>query len=231
MKSYYSLRSPNFDSTKEILRLVLAHAINKLPAIHYVSTAGVAHLTPDPSFAEISVASYPPPMDGSDGYVAAKWANERYLERASAAVDSLSVTIHRPSNITGEGVDDRDIVHSMLKYSATLGAVPDMSNAIGSFDFVALDTCAAGIVGELIRDCNSPRLMGSIKFLHQSGDTVIPVDELRQYLEHDIGHACRVLRWDEWVDAAIEKGMDELVGAFLRNTGGQIRMPLLVKGT
>ena len=76
MKSYQSLRRPNVESTKELVRLAGKH---KIP-FHFISTAGVA-LSGKESYPEVSVAAYPPPTNRIEGYVASKWASERFLDR------------------------------------------------------------------------------------------------------------------------------------------------------
>ena len=77
MKSYHSLRAPNFLST---LQLALLAVPNKIP-FHYISTGGVARLSGAAVQPLSSVAAYPPPTDGRDGYVASKWASEVLLEK------------------------------------------------------------------------------------------------------------------------------------------------------
>lgn len=71
MKSYQSLRRPNVESTKELVRLAGKH---KIP-FHFISTAGVA-LSGKESYPEVSVAAYPPPTNRIEG-----WASERFLDR------------------------------------------------------------------------------------------------------------------------------------------------------
>ncbi|KAI0095349.1 hypothetical protein F4776DRAFT_669752, partial [Hypoxylon sp. NC0597] len=87
LKNYASLRSSNLGSTKELCRMLLSYrGINpsaQPPLIfHYISTVGVAQLNPGISeFRPVSVSSFPPPLDGTDGYAASKWASEVFLER------------------------------------------------------------------------------------------------------------------------------------------------------
>ena len=76
-------------------------------------------MTGAPTFAEVSLASHPPPQGFKDNYAASKWASEVFLEKAAKALDgSLPIWIHRPSSITGEGVPDLDIMHNMMIYSS-----------------------------------------------------------------------------------------------------------------
>jgi pseurotin A synthetase (hybrid polyketide synthase/nonribosomal peptide synthetase) len=240
MKSYYSLRTPNVLSTKELLRISIEHSVGKIPCFHYVSSAGVGHLVPAPSssdpkavdsFLPISLAKYPPPRDGSDGYVAAKWASEMTLERAAATIPGFRAVVHRPSNITGTGVGENDIVHSLLRFSVALKAVPQMSGATGAFDFITLETCAADIVRGVVADDNaqSAAVVGTVRYEHRSGEMIVPVEELGGFLAAKCSTQLEVSPWGSWVDRALGMGLDPLVGEFLRELDGRMRMPLLIK--
>ena len=230
MKSYHSLRKTNVDSTRQLVDLALRSSIDAgvpTPAFHYVSTAGVGHLPGTPSFPEESVSPFPPPVDGSDGYVAAKWASERILEQASEQL-GLPVFIHRPSNITGPDVGDRDIIHNVWKWSESLRTVPDLvsAGANGAFDFVGVETCAKGITDSLLER----PLAGTVAYFHQSGDNVISVQDFKEYLQRKGDAEVQLLPFDEWVDKAVQAGLDDLVASFLRGTKGAFQMPFLPKG-
>jgi amino acid adenylation domain-containing protein/thioester reductase-like protein len=230
MKSYHSLRPTNVDSTRQLVELALRSSIDsglRTPAFHYVSTAGVGHLLGTPAFPEQSVSSSPPPVDGSDGYVAAKWASERILEQASERL-GLPVFIHRPSNITGPDVGDRDIIHNVWRWSEVLRAVPDLvaAGAKGAFDFVGVETCAKGITDTLFVQASA----GHLAYIHQSGENVIPVEEFRECLQRNGGADVELVPFDQWVDKAVQAGLDDLVASFLRGTKGAFQMPFLPKG-
>ncbi|KAI2643458.1 hypothetical protein GGS21DRAFT_485978 [Xylaria nigripes] len=234
MKAYQSLRTPNVGSTKELLRLCALHTKGALPSFHYVSSAGVGHLVPVPAtqaseekFPSISLAPYPPPRDGSDGYVSAKWASEQTLERAAATVPGLRVVVHRPSNVTGDDVGDRDIVHSVMRYSIAMKASPDMSAATGAFDFIGVDACAAGIIDAVLNENSSAE--DRVRYEHRSGGLVVPVGTLSKYLGERCGQPeLPVVSWPEWLERAQAEGLDELVSTFLKEVNGHMRMPLLV---
>jgi pseurotin A synthetase (hybrid polyketide synthase/nonribosomal peptide synthetase) len=237
MKSYHSLRTPNVLSTKELLRLSVEHGVGEIPRFHYVSSAGVGHLVPAPSssdpnaidaFPPISLANYPPPRDGSNGYVAAKWASEMTLERAAAIIPGFGAVVHRPSNITGTGVGENDIVHSLLRFSAALKAVPQMTAATGAFDFISLEACARDIVRGVVDD--NAAVVGTVRYEHRSGEIIVPVGELGGFLaaKSGIKRELEVLSWGNWVNRALEIGLDPLVGEFLKELDGRMRMPLLV---
>ncbi|PNY25599.1 Nonribosomal peptide synthetase [Tolypocladium capitatum] len=148
MKSYNSLKKANVDSTKELIRL---SAPRRVP-IHYISSAGVAGFVPPARLPlhEVSIAPYPPAESGAHGYQSSKWVSERLLEKASALY-SMSVTIHRPTGIIGDGAPSTDIVANFLTYSKMLFRVPDMQGWDGYFDFVDVKKVADKVSSSLTR--------------------------------------------------------------------------------
>ena len=226
LKSYHSLRAPNVTSTKELAQLALRHDI----PFHFVSTGGVAHLSGKDSFGEESVSAYLPPVDGSDGYVASKWASERYLENVNESL-GLPVYIHRPSSIIGEDAPSLDILHNTLKYSRLMKAIPDLTGAEGYFDFIAVDSVARGIVSHVLSRQKLPAPQ-SPTYIHHSGETVVPMTGMKEHLERTEGNAYRVLGMQDWVDAAVERGLNPLVATYLgtaQREGKSLAMPLLTK--
>ena len=226
MKNYRSLRASNFLSTVELARLA---ARRRIP-IHYVSTGGVARLSGAAEQAESSLAAFYPPADGSDGYVASKWASEVFLEKVHRRFRG-QVWIHRPSSITGHNVPDLDVVHSVLRFSRLMKATPDLTGSEGAFDFIHVDSVSKDIascaIASTSREEGDPG--NALVYVHQSGEEIVPVDKLKDYLETSAGEQFRVLELEDWVAGALERGLNEVVGAFLLASKGVIRVPLLQK--
>jgi pseurotin A synthetase (hybrid polyketide synthase/nonribosomal peptide synthetase) len=223
MKNYRSLRAANFLSTIELARPAVSHGI----PIHYISTGGVAHLSGADEQPEASLAAFHPPIDGSDGYVASKWASEVFLEKVQRRFQG-QVWIHRPSSITGDDVPDRDVAHSLLKFSRELGAVPDLTGSTGFFDFINVETVSKNITACIVK--SNENSGGDLVYHHQSGERVIPVGGLQKYVEELEGQPLQVLPLKEWVDLSIRKGLDEVLGSFMLASKGVIRAPLLQRG-
>jgi len=233
LKSYQSLRGPNVSSTKELIRLSALQG--RRTPIHYVSTAGIAALTGLPSHPEVTISTHAPATDGSNGYIASKWASERFLERLNEGVEGgWPVYIHRPSSITSNkdpsSVPASDITHNTLRYSRLLRKIPDFSGGMGAFDFIDVETISSQIVECMLTSDGKEGEKGEVTYKHQSGENVIPFKNLREFLGHTEDDPVGVLGMDEWVKAAVEAGMDSLVGDFLAATKGNIQMPLLIKG-
>ncbi|KAK1966752.1 putative hybrid NRPS/PKS enzyme [Colletotrichum sublineola] len=227
MKNYRSLRAANVFSTMEIVRM----ASGRRTPIHYISTAGVTRLSGAAVQSESSLAPFQPPVDGSDGYIASKWASEVFLERVSKHLP-WSIWIHRPSSITGGSVPALDIMHSLLEYSRCIKAVPDLAGSTGAFDFIHIDTVSKDIAMRAVSVINGDEsnLENLVCYIHQSGDEVVPVDQFKDYLEGSDPGSYRVIPLREWVDAAMHHGLEEVVGSFLLATKGVIRAPLLQRG-
>ncbi|GAP90879.1 putative hybrid NRPS PKS [Rosellinia necatrix] len=206
MKSYKSLRPANVESTKELVRLSVPHQLS----FHYVSTASVTHLTGQETFERSSVSAYLP--GPGDGYVATKWASERYLEKVSDRCE-LPIWIHRPSSITGDGAPQTDLMMNLLTYSRLIRAVPDTNLWRGWLDFVSVKRVAMQIADEVYEDYSWP---GNVKYLYESGDQEIPIADLRGVLEREQEYMFEVLSLEEWVTKAQANGLHPLLAEYLR---------------
>ncbi|KAG0156871.1 hypothetical protein PDIDSM_4053 [Penicillium digitatum] len=219
LKSYHSLRAANLQSTRQLA----CFALKKSIPLHFVSTGGVSQLARVVELPPQSVSHFTPPLDGSNGYVASKWAAEIYLE-ACASQFNLPSTIHRPSNIIGEGVPATDLIQSILKISVDRGAVPTTDGWAGGFDFVPVADVATGICNAILKreDTVSDRL----QILHHCGDVKIPVGDLKTFLEHRFGVELRIVDVDTWMEEArqsdLPEALESLIGATLRSENGQV---------
>ncbi|RMD44214.1 hypothetical protein DV735_g784, partial [Chaetothyriales sp. CBS 134920] len=221
LKSYPSLRAANLQSTRQLACLALRRSL----PLHFVSTGGVAQLVGANALPPMSVSEFPPPADGSMGYVASKWAAETYLE-ACASRYKLRCTIHRPSSIVGEDVPATDLVQTIVKISVDRGVVPSTDDWTGAFDFVPVTDVATGICNQLQAAAPSD---GAILILHHCGDEKIPVGELKAFLERQQGCQLCTVDVDAWMEEARQANLPEalysLIGATLRSNSGQA-MPL-----
>ncbi|KAJ0414063.1 Nonribosomal peptide synthetase 14 [Aspergillus carlsbadensis] len=223
MKHYQSLRAANLSSTKELAHRTMTRGI----PFHYISTGGVARLSPAETLFETSLATFPPPADGSGGYVASKWASEVFLERLQGRFHG-NVWIHRPGSITGDDVPDLDVAHSLLRFSKRLKALPDLTGSTGFLDFINVDTVSEDIAAYLAK-CTE-RNDGQVVYHHHCGEQVIPIGDLRNYLEKSEGQSIQVLPLEEWVEMAVQNGLNEVLASFMLASRGVVRAPLLQKG-
>ncbi|CZR58354.1 related to polyketide synthase [Phialocephala subalpina] len=241
MKTYHSLKPINLEATKEVVRLASPH---RTP-IHYISTAGIAHLSGLPEFPERSAAAYFPPTDGSDGYTSSKWASEVYLEKASQEF-GLPVWIHRPSSIMGEDSAPTDMMANMLKFSLIMRAVPllrgngeKMGSESGFLDLIDVENVSSAILASLV-NADSKSL---VKYVHHAGEMVVPMDSVGASPGNDgEGLGFEVLTLPDWTTRARKEGLNELVAEFLRTAqdtledrseslGAFLVFPRLLKGS
>ncbi|MCJ1261274.1 hypothetical protein MMC22_001138 [Lobaria immixta] len=221
LKTYQSLKPVNVESTKELAKLSLIHGLQ----FHYISTASVTYLSGKTSYGEVSVGQYQPPRNGSNGYIATKWASERYLEQMSERF-GMPLVIHRPSSVTGEGASDLDVMSNLLKYSRLMKTIPVSEFMRGIFDFVAVETVAAEIIDTVSEGIWTP----STKYVFESGELQIPTDDMVAAMEKESGEKYVALDVVEWVSKAQDKGLNPLVAMYLNKmaTTGML-MPRLVK--
>ncbi|KAK2738401.1 NRPS [Myotisia sp. PD_48] len=222
VQGYQTMCKANVESTKQLTRWALKRFI----PFHYVSTAGVSrHLGAEEVFHEESVAAFPPPGDGAEGYAASKWTSEVYLERVNAKF-GLPIYIHRPTNIVGPGTSDVDVVNSLLKYSRLLKKVPRLDNWTGFFDLIRLESVASDVVCSVTEvvdtennDCYP------VKYIHEAGEIVMPTNKLKDYLMQEntdgtdnADGSCGTFEeidMKAWIEAAKEAGINEHVVEYL----------------
>ena len=228
LKHYSTLKPANFESTKELVRL----SISRMIPFHYVSTAGVSMFTVRSSFGEVSVRPDPPPIDGSDGYTATKWASEIYLENASQQY-GLPVWIHRPSSIVQpierirDGSASLDMLQNLLKYSKILRAVPFSANLKGSLDLVYPENVSRNIVRDVLAVENPE----GIHYRNHTGDVDLPIDGMKEHLEKNSGESYDRLPIRQWASLAESKGLHSALAALFGNVDdvGVLSFPEFIK--
>ncbi|KAH9228729.1 hypothetical protein K456DRAFT_1846055 [Colletotrichum gloeosporioides 23] len=209
MKSYATLKPVNFETTKKLVRLSLPRRVS----FHYISSASIVQLTGQETWGAESVKPYPPLASRNmSGYIATKWASERYLEKISDQCD-LPIWIHRPSSIKGAGAPAGDLISNLLHYSRDIKAMPDVSSWNGWLDFITVEGAAMQVVDEVYKDYSWP---GRVAYLYESGEEIVPLTDLKATLEHDTGCEFEVLAMDEWATRSESKGMSVLLGEYLR---------------
>ncbi|KAF3492239.1 peptide synthetase [Arthroderma uncinatum] len=226
VQGYQTLYGPNVASTKEITRWAMKHFI----PYHFVSTAGVGHLSGAEFFDQVSVAAHPPPTDGSDGYTSSKWVSEVYLENVNEKF-GLPVYIHRPTNIIGTGTSQIDVVNNLLTYSRKTKMVPRCPNWTGYLDLINVKYVASDIIESVLKPGSpTPTERYGVEYIHEGGEIVVPIQQLGEYLGKEAGGPpFEIVALDEWVTTAREHGMNPLVGDYLKDLRDQdieVSLPL-----
>ncbi|KAJ6095419.1 Acyl transferase/acyl hydrolase/lysophospholipase [Penicillium sp. IBT 16267x] len=225
MKTYQSLKLTNVASTKELAKLALPRHI----PFHFISSASVTRLASLPSFGESSLALYSPPTTPNDGYMAAKWVCEVYLERASKRF-GLPVWIHRPSSVSGADAPELDLMSNIMRYCQETKKIPDTKSWPGGFDLISVDSVAQQVV-EAVHESGLTEGSEDVHFRYESGELELGKEEVQQVMEAGTGEQFEVVSVAEWVDLAEKAGMSALLGMYLRKaTDGQVLLPRLIRG-
>ncbi|PSN60130.1 hypothetical protein BS50DRAFT_536013 [Corynespora cassiicola Philippines] len=204
LNNYSSIRAANYTSTRILAELAAAR---KVP-FHFISSPRVVLLSGSHSAPPESMSAYLPPVDGSEGYIACKWASEVYLEKV-ATMTGLPVSIHRPCSLIGHAATHDDALNSVIRYSLLSRTVPSIPNAHGFFDFRAVEDVALEIV-----QCK-PASTG-IAFHHHSSGVKVPFGGLATRLEELHGGKFTSVDFEEWIERTAELGLDDLIVSYLR---------------
>lgn len=228
LKTYSSLRAPNLSSTKELVKLALPRRI----PFHFISTGTVGKFNKTDSLAPESLASFPPEPPFTDGYAASKWASEVFLEKTNGQL-GLPTFIHRPSSIIGDQAGETDIVSSILKFASVTKTLPESSHWSGYVDLISLENAATGILRSVLHERPVDATATKMIYLHHAGERVIPAQSVKESLSTDAETQWKSLPMHDWVDKAVQNGMNPLVGEFLRSAdkgqGLRVGQKLLLK--
>lgn len=208
-QSYRSLKPANLQATNELVKMSLPRRI----PLHFVSTTEVgtlfAECTSRPEFPGVSVSMNPLASDGRDGYLATKWASERFLERLDHELGGWPVYIHRPSLISQvRDSPSQDIVQEIRNYAIRMGAVPVAPNYRGYLNSVSQEAVVSGILGALREGCEGVR-PGGVQFRHHFGDENFSCDDPKESLRELFGDdEIGEMPVMEWAGHAANLGLD-----------------------
>jgi hybrid polyketide synthase/nonribosomal peptide synthetase ACE1 len=185
--NYHVLRPSNVESMKEIVNLAAPRHV----PIHFISTVGVLPADEEPTVQNAgTAAAYPPSREGSDGYVASKWAGERILERS---VETLGVPSRIYRFLPAAGRDDtqqQDLMDSFVNMVDALGSIPDMGVWNGRVDMIPAEQIALWLgesVMAVTASVSDEELGPSTRFLHYQSELSFHTDELSDYIERKRG--------------------------------------------
>jgi hybrid polyketide synthase/nonribosomal peptide synthetase ACE1 len=186
--NYHALKGSNVLPTRELVKLATPRSI----PIHYISTVGV--LPREAGTAAISAASYVPATDGSNGYVASRWASERILERASESL-GVPASIYRflPST---QPTSLQEVLDEFRRFVDVSGVMPDMNGWEGRIDMVPTEKVSNWLTESILGD----GLAGATRFSHYESHIAVDVGALRDYLEkHNGGLGLKRMAGLRWI--------------------------------
>jgi len=165
---YQTLRGPNFVSTKTIVDLASSR---KIP-VHFLSSYGVLSIP----------TSATPPGNGSNGYIASKWASEKYLTNASKQL-GLDVTIHTVVNASSSAPPPADLLQEFTELATELKALPDQSDWNGSFDLIRAEPLVKSIIDSVVASAANTTTATGPEYIHYETEARMSVDELQNFIK------------------------------------------------
>lgn len=170
--SYGTVRAVNVGSVKDLARLALANNAR----FHMISSGAVQ-----------AYEGAAPPTDGSDGYVASKWATETFLRRAARV--GLQVCLHRPfpagnENATSPAKDisAQAVLRELLDIMRKLHSRPDFSAISGYLDVAPVDEVVGNIVAAMTSPDGEP---GDVDVVEHSGRLQLHIRDFVDLVEGD----------------------------------------------
>lgn len=213
LNNYSSLQVPNLHSTRFLASFASSHAI----PLHFLSSNRVTLLSGSNALAPVSVSSFPPARDGSEGFTSSKWASECFLEKF-AKRSGLEVCVHRTCAVIGASAPSEDALNALLRYSIEMKAVPRFENFEGFFDFDDVKAVAAEFARDIL-STHQRRAAGdrssSIRFRHYSSGIKTPVSNFKLRMEQAYGGRFAEIEMNEWIQRARRLGIEDLVVSYL----------------
>ena len=191
--NYETLRATNVSPLLELIKLALP---NKVP-IHFVSSGGV-----------LEYDSKTPPIDGSNGYVASKWAAEQLLSKAAATL-GIPAFIHRPLAATESAISTpSQVLDELTALALKMQTRPSFEGLHGSIDLVPHGDFLDKMLAALFEDSSShlPRIIS-----HYSKMRV----NLRSFVDHmeqnEKLRDFKTMPALEWVGQAKKNGLGYMI--------------------
>lgn len=169
--AYHVMRPSSVNPMRDIVKLATPRRV----PVHYVSTAGVL----GSGAGEVSAAGNVPASDGSNGYVASRWASERILEKASEEF-GVPGGVYRFLPAT-DGTMDEKLVEEFVRVVDETGCVPDARGMSGRMDLISTGELSEFLGGAVLVSGDEKR--AGVEFTHYSSRVAVPGQALMDVLE------------------------------------------------
>ena len=208
--NYETLRATNVRPLLELIKLALP---KKVP-IHFVSSGGV-----------LEYESEEPPRDGSNGYVASKWAAEKLLSKA-AAILGIPSYIHRPLAATKWSKSTPwQVLDEVSAIAMTMRSRPWFEGLHGSIDLIPQEDFVNKMWAALFDD---PGSQGLQTICHNSELRV----DLRRLVDHveqnENLKGFKRMPALEWVGQAKRNGLGYMIASqevgMSKEKGGAVKL-------
>ncbi|KAJ5579714.1 uncharacterized protein N7459_005699, partial [Penicillium hispanicum] len=175
--NYNVLRASNVLPTKELVQLA---APRRVP-IHYISTIGV--LPREGARTATSAAANEPPSDGSDGYVATRWASERILERSQESL-GVPISIHRFLPAAQQSPAPKHLLDEFARFVDVTNLIPDTTGWGGRLDMIPAEQVARWLSDSMLRGNQGAT---ATQFFHYDSRTTVTMAELAKHIKENCG--------------------------------------------
>ncbi|KAI0164031.1 hypothetical protein GGR57DRAFT_516373 [Xylariaceae sp. FL1272] len=230
LKTYKSLREPNVQSTKELLRLCLPRMV----PFHFISSTAV-EIDNTPGSNKVHQQRDGPLASIGSGYTISKQISESFLQNVKSTYPSWPMWVHRPSLITDNGTLEsgpNSVIESIQRYSTTLNAIPVVPrdqmglSGVGTFNVVPINLVVRGILDAVMRSETGP-VPDTIQLLRHVGSEEIDMEKLCGWapkvarddtVEQNVT-AMEEMDFTVWVSKAAKLGMNSTIVIFMRAVG------------
>ncbi|KAL5357558.1 putative hybrid PKS/NRPS enzyme EqiS-like protein, partial [Aspergillus floccosus] len=234
--SYQVMRRANVLPAQTLAALA---ARRKVP-IHFMSSAAV-HLFGGRIDGDSpqTPATYPPPADGKDGYLASKWAAEKVFENASSSY-GLPIYIHRPAPVRKQisQVDEGNLFKEtvfaeLMRVAQELRLHVPKGSIKGEIDLLDLRGLSGVLSDVIIRSTREEDRYPSVRYIHHHADMKLHLDEWESYAEEHQDELPPVEMMEmhnatEWIARAKRIGFPFMLSAQNFDlSGGGSRLPIL----
>nr|BBJ34510.1 putative PKS-NRPS [Alternaria solani] len=222
LNNYATLQTPNVGSTQQLAALALPRTVPLL----FISSNRVSLLKGSTEQPPGSLAEYPPPNDGREGFTVSKWAAEVFLEKTAKFHDEMSerrqvkkwtAEVHRPCILVGDQAPNSDSMNAILRFSLLMRCVPTIKRGRGYIDFAPVEQVGDDLVEAALQMAAGEQDAGTsqVQFRHHSSRTKVPVNEFAARLEELYGGHFDAVDLREWIKLATAAGIDPLITAYL----------------
>ncbi|PVH70207.1 putative hybrid PKS-NRPS enzyme [Cadophora sp. DSE1049] len=195
--SFSTLRSSNVSPIKELIRMSLPRQI----PLHFISSGGVRDYN----------LSHPP-LDGSDGYIASKWASEKILSNAAQQLGS-TVYIHRPISYSGNSSQYTSVdgvLNELSQLAMTMKFRPSFTGLDGHIDMLPV----AKLVSDLFSAIFDNKAEQSPSIIDHQSTIRVGVKEFIENIEGDEEiQALETMPGLEWIGEAKKNGLSYFIAS------------------
>jgi hybrid polyketide synthase / nonribosomal peptide synthetase ACE1 len=213
------MKGPNFTSTKELVKLAAARTI----PVHFISSAGVVELIgSDVKTTEASMANFHPPVDGTSGYIASKWASEVYIEKASKTL-GLPVHIHRVMPAVNQSGPINELLQDFLEVADRMRVVPDWNGWGGSCDVINANNLATKISNSAVEGSSGDSSVICPLFIHHVCEGSLQMADIEKFVnaQSDDRSSFEMAAPHAWAGKAKKAGLGYHFGTMEFHISGQ----------